>query len=121
MRRPQLRQDIQNAAGGMHLAPPLAVRVAVCCVVGVLFSQPLEAAGPDLSGLGSTLNRIVATARGEVGVGLVHVETGERLSINGDRRFPMASVYKLPIAIELLAHVARGKLRLDQQVFIDAS
>jgi beta-lactamase class A len=121
MRRPQPRQDLQNARGWNAFCSPSAVRAIVCCVIGVCLSQPLEAAGPDLSDLGSTLNRIVATARGEVGVGLVHVETGAHLSINGERRFPMASVYKLPIAIELLAQVARGKLRLDQPVFIDAS
>jgi beta-lactamase class A len=111
----------RNGPGGIHLAPVSAVRVVVCFVICVLLSGPLEAEGPDLSSLASTLNRIVTKARGEVGVGLVHVETGARLSVNGDRRFPMASVYKLPIAVELLAQVARGKLRLDQPVFIAAS
>jgi beta-lactamase class A len=33
----------------------------------------------------------------------------------------MASVYKVPIAIELLAQVAQGKLTLDRKVFISAS
>jgi beta-lactamase class A len=83
-----------------------------------LLSLPLQAAGPDLSGLQSTFERIIRTAGGEVGVGLVHVETGARISINGDRRFPMASVYKLPIAVELLAQVAQGKLTLDREVFV---
>jgi beta-lactamase class A len=54
-------------------------------------------------------------------VGLVHVETGARISINGDQRFPMASVYKLPIAVELLAQVAQGKLTLDREVFVAAN
>src|SRR4051812_18105110 len=89
----------RNGPGGIHLAPVSAVRVVVCFVICVLLSGPLEAEGPDLSSLASTLNRIVTKARGEVGVGLVHVETGARLSVNGDRRFPMASVYKLPIAV----------------------
>ena len=86
------------------------MRTTVCVLV-LLLSLPLQAAGPDLSGLQSTFEQIIRTARGEVGVGLVHVETGARISINGDRRFPMASVYKLPIAVELLAQVAQGSLR----------
>src|SRR5712672_528811 len=77
-----------------------AVRITVC-VLSLLLSLPLQAAGPDLPGLESTFERIIRTAGGEVGVALVHVETGARISINGDRRFPMASVYKLPIAVEL--------------------
>jgi len=96
------------------------VRIALC-VLGLFLSLPslpLWAAGPDLSGLQSTFERIIGTARGELGVALVHVETGARISINGDRRFPMASVYKLPIAVELLAQVAQGKLTLDREVFV---
>jgi beta-lactamase class A len=100
-----------------------AVRI-VLCILGLflsLLSLPLKAAGPDLAGLQSTFEQIIRTARGEVGVGLVHVETGARISINGDRRFPMASVYKLPIAVELLAQVAQGKLTLDREVFVAPS
>ena len=43
------------------------------------------------------------------------------LSIHGDQRFPMASVYKLPIAIEALAQVAEGKLELSRPVTLGPS
>jgi len=99
------------------------VRLAIC-VFGLflsLFSLPVQAAGPDLSALQATFERIIRSARGELGVGLIHVDTGARISINGDQRFPMASVYKLPIAVELLAQVAQGKLTLDREVFVAPS
>ena len=81
----------------------------------------LFASGPDLSSLETKFDRIVRAARGEVGVSLIHVESGARVAIHGDQRFPMASVYKLPIALELLAQVSQGALTLDRQVPILAS
>jgi beta-lactamase class A len=76
----------------------------------------LLASGPDLSTLEAKFDRIVRASRGEVGISLIHVESGARLAIHGDQRFPMASVYKLPIALELLVQVAQGTLALDRQV-----
>jgi beta-lactamase class A len=94
----------------------------MCRLIGlaVLFttlsSPPAAAATPDLAALTARLEQIVRTSPGDVGVALTHVESGVHLSIHGDQRFPMASVYKLPIAIEALAQVAEGKLELSRQV-----
>lgn len=74
------------------------------------------AATPDLAALTARIEQIVRSSPGDVGVALAHVESGARLSIHGDQRFPMASVYKLPIAIEALAQVAEGKLELSRPV-----
>jgi beta-lactamase class A len=76
---------------------------------------------PDLTALEATFGRIAAAARAQVGVALVHVESGTVLSIHGDERFPMASVYKLPIALELLAQVNEGRLTLDRQVALGSA
>ena len=76
----------------------------------------LSLSGPDLSALEATFDRIVRGARAEVGVALIHVESGARLAIRGDERFPMASVYKLPIALELLAQVAQGRVAMTREV-----
>jgi len=57
----------------------------------------------------------------EVGVSLVHVESGVHLSIQGAQPFPMASVYKIPIALELLTQVADGTLTLDREVTLGPS
>jgi beta-lactamase class A len=74
------------------------------------------AATPDLAALTARIEQIVRSSPGDVGVALAHIESGARLSIHGDQRFPMASVYKLPIAIEALAQVAEGKLELSRPV-----
>ena len=41
------------------------------------------------------------------------VETGELLMTHGNDRFPMQSVYKLPIAMAVLQRVDAGTLKLS--------
>lgn len=98
-----------------------AACLALSCLLVPLSGVRLLASGPDLSLLQTKFDNIVRAARGEVGVALIHVESGARLAIGGDRRFPMASVYKLPIALELLAQVAEGRQHLDRPVSIGAN
>ena len=61
---------------------------------------------------------IAKDAKGKVGVAAVVFETGENASLNGTQRFPMQSVYKLPIAMAILKQVDNGKLSMDQEVEI---
>lgn len=90
-------------------------------LMSLIVSLGLSTAGPDLSSLEATFDRIVGAARAQVGVALIHVESGALFSIHGGERFAMASVYKLPIAVELLTQVNEGKLALDRQVPIGPS
>lgn len=64
------------------------------------------------------LNSLSEIAEGVVGVGVIHLETGRELYLNGDEPFPMASTYKVPIAVELLRRVDAGELRLDSMVAV---
>lgn len=62
------------------------------------------------------VRRLTALAGGTVGVSALHVESGQRFSLNGTERFPLASAYKVPIAVQLLMRVDRGEIGLDQSV-----
>src|SRR5215813_3904320 len=53
---------------------------------------------------------------GIVGIAAMHVGTGHLATMNGDERFPLASVCKVPIAMHILALVDEGKLSLDQDI-----
>ncbi len=55
---------------------------------------------------------------GKVGVAAKCLETGEELVINGDMTFPMASTFKLPVLVEVLAQVKEGRFKLDDEVSI---
>ena len=66
--------------------------------------------------LGAQIAQISSTMQGRVGVTATVLETGESVSLNGNQRFPMLSVYKFPIAMAVLAQVDQGKLKLDQKI-----
>lgn len=49
------------------------------------------------------LSRIAADSGGTVGVSAVHIETARRATLHATERFPMASVYKVPIGLAFLS------------------
>ncbi len=94
---------------------------ALLSLLVLLLAWPAAAQKPDLSTLETTLQKIAGAARGRIGVSLIHLESGATLDVRGDERFPMASIVKLPIAIEILKQVAERKLTLDRAVWLGPS
>jgi beta-lactamase class A len=68
--------------------------------------------------IGAEVERLAKITDGEVGLSAIHIETGRRVNFHESARFPMASTVKIPIAIELLARVDRGEVRLDQMITV---
>ncbi|HVF48230.1 MAG TPA: serine hydrolase, partial [Pyrinomonadaceae bacterium] len=62
------------------------------------------------------LDEIAKEARGKVGVAAVLIETGEAAFLNADQRYPMQSVYKLPIAMAVLEQIRMGDAALDEKI-----
>jgi beta-lactamase class A len=91
-------------------------RTSQVIVFTLAVSAPARGADADLRALTARLEHIINSSYGQVGVALVQVESGTKLSIHGDQRFPMASVYKLPIAVEALTQVSEGTLEMSRQV-----
>lgn len=58
-------------------------------------------------------------AGGVVGVHALHVPSGRTFSWRAEERFPMASVYKLPIALAVLRRVDLGQLSLEEGLAVD--
>lgn len=72
--------------------------------------------GRSESRLDRELAAIAAKARGRVGVKAVVLETGETAALEPSGRFPMQSVYKLPIAMTVLHRVDTGALALTDKI-----
>jgi beta-lactamase class A len=68
--------------------------------------------------LETELAKIAGAAKGRVGVGAVLIGTGDTAYLDRTGRYPMQSVYKLPIAMAVLKMVDEGKVRIDQEVTI---
>ncbi|MBI2403339.1 MAG: class A beta-lactamase, partial [Gemmatimonadetes bacterium] len=91
-------------------------------VPATLVLEPLPAQqDPGLTRLEREITRLAALAGGRVGVGAVHLPSGRALYLNGDERFPMASSYKVPIAVQLLTRVERGEVSLDTMIALKPS
>ena len=57
----------------------------------------------DLEGLDAVIEAIAVAARpGVLGVGVMNLESGQNYLFNSERRFPMQSVFKLPLAAAVL-------------------
>ena len=90
--------------------------------VAVVHGQPPADGGPDpnLVRLEREIGRLAPRAGGTVGVAAIHLESDRHVYLNGDVRFPMASTYKIPIAIHALRLVDEGVLSLDSMVALQA-
>lgn len=74
-----------------------------------------------LGRLAREVARLAAASGGVVGISAIHLETGRRVTLNGNERFPMASTFKVPIAVQLLTRVDKGEVRLDHMIELQAS
>ncbi len=81
----------------------------------IIHLVPMVAFG-QLDSLRIGLDRIVGSAEGNIGVAVLGLENDDTLTINGNGRFPMQSVYKFPLALAILDQIDKGNLSLDQQI-----
>lgn len=70
----------------------------------------------DFSRLIQSYNQILAKTQGEFGVTFLDLTTGEKVGINNEKTFHVASTTKPILAAFALAQVDQGKLTLDDKV-----
>lgn len=88
-------------------------------LVGLLvaFSQPAFAQlPPQLRSLEHRLAMLATENAGEYGMAALDLKTGETVSFNGDRPFPMASTMKIAVAAAYLSEVDAGQRSLDDMI-----
>jgi beta-lactamase class A len=95
------------------------------CALSLFFVLSLSAYPQDshpartpaqLSRLQSRLQEFSDAFPGVIGVAVRDIRTGEEISINGDRPFPMASVYKVPVMVEVFRQIDAKKFSLDDRI-----
>jgi len=90
------------------------LRILAILILGV----SVAAHAADLASLKKQIEQTIPHARGEVGVAIKHLESGTEILVNADKKYPMASTYKLPTLIELFYQQAAGKLSLEDRIEI---
>jgi len=71
--------------------------------------------------LKAQIARFEKKTEGCVGVGAIHLESGQSFYYNKDVRYPMASTFKIPIAVKLLSLVEKGEIQLSDMIEIQKS
>lgn len=66
--------------------------------------------------LDAEIAKIAEAAKGRVGVAAVVLKSGNAAFLNANERFPMQSVYKLPISMAIMDQIRHGRLSLDEKV-----
>lgn len=83
-------------------------------VFSKVYSQEIETLRQKITSIINTKNAIV-------GVAINGNKANDTISINGERHFPMQSVFKFPIALTILSEVDKGNFSLDQKINIKKS
>ena len=65
------------------------------------------------------LQRIAESSGGEMGISALLLKTGERLQLHAASRYPMASTFKVAVALKVLDEVDHRRLSLQQKVRIE--
>ena len=75
----------------------------------------------NMDNLRQKIQQIISTKKADVGVSILNLETEDTLSFNGNKHYPMISVFKFHIALTVLNKVDKGELSLNQKLFIKKS
>lgn len=94
-----------------HTRKHLLFLLATTLLSGQIYAQSLESLKQDIMG-------VIKSKKATVGVSINGTNPSDTLSIHGDERFPMQSVFKFHIALMVLSEVDKGRLSLDQKVSI---
>ena len=82
-------------------------------------AQTLEAATTQpgtAERLEAVMQRIVERFPGRIGVYAEHIESGVAAGVDPDTPYGMASTYKVPILVEMMARVEAGEWSLDMPI-----
>lgn len=89
--------------------------LAVFCLLACAQTVAAQAthATTALERLNKEVARLAEISGGRVGVAAVHLESGRSVQLNAEDAYPMASTFKVPVALQLLRRVDRGEVKLD--------
>ena len=84
----------------------------------LIYSSAFYSYGSSLESLKADIESLLASKKATVGVSILAPDTNQSVSINGDVRLPLQSVFKYHIAAAVLHQVDLGKLSLQDEITI---
>lgn len=93
-------------------------RIVQLTVLLLLFLTSCHPSKNKTDLLRNKIEQIVSNKKAVVGVSIIGNNGKDTISLNGDKHFPMQSVFKFHIALAVLSEIDKGKLSLDQKIEI---
>jgi len=111
---------------GLPTDQPTSYRAALALALAaavMIFSGPTGAAARGVADerLERALAHLVDAFPGRAGVAVRHVDSGVGAGIDANTPYPMASTYKVPILVEMMARIEAGDLTLDTEIELQPS
>ena len=63
--------------------------------------------------------KISREVKGQLGLYMKHVESGEEIAVDADKIFPLGSVFKIPVMVEVLRQADEGMISLDDRLVLE--
>ncbi len=93
----------------------IPIRLAL---IPLLLVHCLSVALGQLYTIRSQFDSLAQSVDGTLGVAIIDLDTGDTLSLHGDDRFPMQSVFKFPLALAAFGRIDKGMLHRSQIIRI---
>jgi beta-lactamase class A len=79
-----------------------------------------QPADPELSKLKAELVKISKDVKGQMGLYMRHVESGKEVAIDADKIYPLGSVFKIAVMMEVFRQVDEGLLDMDEKIRLES-
>ena len=74
----------------------------------------------EMAKLRSEIVRLSKEVKGQMGLYMKHVESGKQISIDGDKIYPLGSVFKMPLMVEVFRQADSGLISMDEKLKLEA-
>ena len=84
-------------------------------------AEKARQAGPslELAKLRQEITKISKEVKGQMGLYMKHVESGKELAIDADKIFPLGSVFKIPVMMEVFRQANDRILSMDEKLLLE--
>jgi beta-lactamase class A len=86
-----------------------------------LSAEKARQTGPslELAKLRQEITKISKEVKGQMGLYMKHVESGKELAIDADKIFPLGSVFKIPVMMEVFRQANDRILSMDEKLLLE--
>lgn len=73
----------------------------------------------ELAKLRTEIVRIAKEVKGQMGLYMKHVESGKEIAVDADKIYPLGSVFKIPLMVEVFRQANEGMISLDEKLRLE--